>query len=104
MPSSDLIVDYCNYVLQTHFRLSNAFKTFKLKNQSDDPRLKAKLNDQILDFMYNILTDSLALITTFSIDESTEKLNMDNVEKSKWSNLFEQYFKELKHYLKNETF
>ena len=49
--------------------------------------------------MYNILTDSLALITTFSIDESTEKLNMDNVEKSKWSNLFEQYFKELKHFL-----
>ncbi|CAF0703833.1 unnamed protein product [Brachionus calyciflorus] len=102
LPSSDLIIDYCNYVLQTHFRLSNVFKTFKRKNQLEEVKLKAKLNDQILDLMYNILTDSLALITTFSLDDSSDEIKVDSNVRSRWSDVFEKSFKELKHYLKNE--
>ncbi|RMZ99293.1 hypothetical protein BpHYR1_007444, partial [Brachionus plicatilis] len=101
-PSTDLIIDYCNYVLQTHFRLSNVFKTFKRKNQSNDNRVKIRLNDQILELMYNIMTDSFTLLTSLSIDNSTEKLKMNQDIQSKWGESFEQSFKELKNYLKKE--
>lgn len=102
LPSTDLIIDYCNYVFQSHFRLANVFKTFKRKNQSNDHRIKIRLNDQILELLYNIMTDSFTLITTFSIDDSNENLQVNQDIQSKWSESFENSFREVKNYLKNE--
>lgn len=48
------------------------------------------------------MTDSFTLKTTFSIDDSNENLPINQEIQSKWGESFEQSFKEVKNYLKNE--
>lgn len=48
------------------------------------------------------MTDSFTLMTTFSIDNSNEDLKINQDIQTKWSEMFEQTFRELKNYLKNE--
>jgi hypothetical protein len=58
-----MIVDYCNYAFQSNFNLMNAVKIIKkeLKMSANSNSIISKIGDQILFFLYNILTDSLAL-------------------------------------------
>lgn len=102
MLSSDQIIEYCNFLLQTHFRLSNVFKIIKHKDQLEDAKIKQKLNDQILGLIYNILTESLALNTQLSLDDQKENEIEESREKetSYWSEIFIKSFKELKNYFK----
>lgn len=111
--SNDLIIDYCNYVLQTHFRLANVFKLIDSKEKSHDLKIKMKSNEKILSLMYTILTESLTLITTFGVEDGTEAMgevgrqlsNMNTSyeeSKSKWNDMFIDKFKQLKECLKSQ--
>lgn len=88
---NEQLIDYCNYFLQTHFRLVNAFKYFKQRNdhQAIDERIQTNI--------YNILTDSLALITTYSFEEGGQH---GHISKTKWNERFVAGFKEVRRLLK----
>jgi hypothetical protein len=61
------MIDYTNYVYQSNFRLTNAIRFFdKEKDVSQN------FCEQILMFLYNILTDSLALTTTANTNNTNE--------------------------------
>lgn len=107
---NEQIIDYCNYFLQTHFRLSNAFKLYR--ERQDQGR---NYDDKILAFVYNIITDSLALIASFSFDDhqddmettttaaATKEDHIKSVKKTKWNDLFVTSFKELKRFLRQSS-
>jgi hypothetical protein len=100
--SNDQIIDYCNYLLQTHFRLANVFKLTKQREQFDyeGEKQKSKLNERLLGLIYNVLTDSLALMAASLFDEDR---NDDHEKKSKWNELFVENFKNVKKSLKQNS-
>jgi hypothetical protein len=98
---NDLTIDYCNYLLQCHFRLANVFKLMSQREKLTDP---SRVNDKMLTLLYAILTDSLALKTTFTLAETdtanAERATSGQERKSKWQEMFILSFKELKKHLR----
>lgn len=102
---NEQIIDYCNYLLQTHFRMESAFKMFGHSEQN---------SERILSLVFNILTDSLALINTFSIEEAIahsqltgNHLGEDGGEsmkrRSNWNELFVASYKEMKRFMRGRS-
>lgn len=93
-------------MFQTHFRLSSAFRLFK--QRADQPQS----DERILELVYNVLTDSLALVTTFTIEEHTELTDNgdqhsstrgsvdEGIKRSKWNELFVASFKQFKRFMR----
>ena len=92
--SNDMLIDYCNYLLQTHYRVVNMLKLIKSQEQlgAEAKRVRAQLDDKIVRFAYDVLTDTLSKNSTcffFCDDTTTETLKY-------WNDLFTSTFKELK--------
>ena len=100
--SSDLLIDYCNYALQAHFRLTNSFKLLQQQIY-----FRKNNCEKILNCFYNILTDSLALDATTNTmeekrrrDENGDETKCELKMSSAYSNeSFILAFKQLKKYL-----
>lgn len=105
------IIDSCNYLLQTHFRLVTSFRLYKQRDQNQSIQL---VDNKILGFVYNVLTDSLALVTSFAIEENSSSGGRDEndaagsgaaeIKRSKWwSERFVASFKELKRFMRQSS-
>ena len=88
----DLMIDYCNYLYQSNYRLTNACRF--IDKQSDRPHLGTSYCEQILMLLYNILTDSLAFNTT-ATSYLNESVN-DRLALKQSTDLFILAFKKLK--------
>ena len=78
----------------------NAFKLFKQWDQNQQ-----HLDEKILGFIYNVITDSLSLVTSFAIEElsSGNDNNNDQIKRSKWNESFVASFKELKRFMRQTS-
>lgn len=83
----DVILECCNYSLQTHYRLTHAFKSMEYEQKIDSKPIKVKLNHEIVGIIYEVLTDSMRMIKF--LNESTSK-------REEWNERFLNTFKELK--------
>ena len=83
-------------MLQTHFRLSTIFKLINHKDKLLEEKVKNKLNQQIVDLMYTILTDSLTLNGTGILDCYSGN------KKSEWGELLVNKFKKFRFFLLNQ--
>ena len=94
--SSDVIIDGCNYLLQTHFRLANVLKLLTHQEKLHDEKLKHKLNHQLNELMYSILTDSLSLNSTGLLSCYSDK------KKAEWNDMLMNKFKKLRFFLQHQ--
>ena len=83
-------------MLQTHFRLSTIFKLIAHQDKLFEDKVRSKLNQQIVEIMYSILTDSLTLNGTGILDCYSEK------RKSEWTDLLVNKFKKFRYFLLNQ--
>ena len=105
---ADLVIDYCNYALQSHFRLTNSLKLLQQQIY-----FRKNNTEKIAGLFYNILTDSLALDTISAEEASKDEISLLEHEgdetrsehklSASYSNeSFIQAFKDVKKYLHEE--
>ena len=67
--STDSLLDYSNYLYQTHYRLTSSFKLIDSLKKVQDEKMIHKINEKIVEYVYNILTDTLAINNLSSEDD-----------------------------------
>jgi hypothetical protein len=93
--TSDTIIDYCNYVFQSNYRLTNAIRYVEKEKETNQ-----NYCEQILSILYNILTDSLALNKISNTDIDSESIEKRSIKEA--DEMFKLTFKEIKTYYKNK--
>ena len=90
-PSLYMVAEYCNFLLQTHIRLSEAFKWIGHFESAATEVAKTNLAEKITRLVYEVLVDVIAL-------ECIELIGGD-----KWKEVFNAAFKEFRAFLKSKS-
>jgi hypothetical protein len=93
--STDSLIDYSNYLYQTHYRVTSCFKLIENLKKVQDEKIIHKINEKLVEYVYNILTDTLAINNLTSEDDleddcDSNKKIANNGSKSieHWNELF----------------
>ncbi len=76
--STDSLLDYANYLFQTHYRLASSFKLIDSLKKVQDEKIINKINEKLVEYVYNILTDTLAINNLSSEDDLDDDCDMNN--------------------------
>lgn len=59
--SHEILIDYCNHLLQANYRLAGVFKRIDSYQKINDPQIRKSLSSTIISQMYTLIIDMLTL-------------------------------------------